>query len=226
MDPVAEITQNLRTWRALPGYSVERRIDVLLTPYLATFLGKRMKAEVELVTAEFPLPKRLFQGEAGKRQHVAADFLCLRRGASPAWLLVELKTDVASRRGEQDLAYQVCAKAGMLKVLAVLSDVKKKTPHELEYEALIRHVRATVPGVDAIDVCYLEPRVGPVADGAREEVKDEESGVTTWRFGLRRFTHGVDVVDGDALWPLLCKLLRGIARSEKGRRVKGRVPAH
>jgi hypothetical protein len=219
MDAVATIIQNLRTWRALPGYSVERRIDALLSPYLAAFLGKRMKADVELVSAEFPLPKRLFEGADGKRQHIAADFLCLRRGASPAWLLVELKTDVASKRTKQDMAYQQCPKAGMNQVLTTLSDVKKGTVHEQEYEAMARHLRKLARGVDKIELCYLEPKLGATGGAGNREANPEEL-LKTWRFGLREFTDGVEAADGDAVWPLLSKLLRGIARSEKGRRTK------
>lgn len=213
MAGIAEVISNLRKWRALPGYSVERRIDVLLTPYLEEFLSKEMKAPVELVTAEFPLPKLLFEGAAGKNLHVSADFLCLRGGDEPAWILVELKTDSASRRGDQDRAYRACATKEMKDILGAIRSTKrgKKVPVR-EYRRLIWKVQdaARARRVERIELCYIEPRKG--------SERRAEDGVVTWSLGLRKLTHVVSPPKGDELWPLLVKLLRGIARSDKARR--------
>jgi hypothetical protein len=230
MDPVEQVIANLRTWRALPGYSVERRLDVLLTPYLEGFLTKQMGGKVELVTAEFPLPKTLFPkllgGKDPKRQHVSADFLCIRRGEDPAWILVELKTDAASRRSVQDAAYaEICASCRMEDVLAALSSTKRGTKHGSGYEAVARLVRRAARGagkVEKLELCYLEPIVGKVAVRAGDAGAPER-GAVTWRLGLGKLAAHIPA--GDAFGRMLQKVLRGIARSEKGRRTKDRRPS-
>jgi hypothetical protein len=228
MDPVAQIIANLRSWRGLPGYSVERRLDVLLTPFLPGFLSEAMGGQVELVTAEFPLPKVLFEGEVATRQHISADFLCVRRGQAPSWILVELKTDAASKRAKQDHAYRLCAAAGMTKILASISESKKGTVHEREYEALARRVKHVARSLESVEVCYLEPKVGAGVAGpngfrrasSAGPTVDAATGAITWSFGLGRFARHIG--DGHPFARMLQKVLRGIARSEKARRQKDR----
>lgn len=228
MDPVSQVIANLRSWRGLPGYSVERRLDLLLTPFIPGFLSDVMGGKVELITAEFPLPKVLFQDDDKTRQHISADFLCVRRGREPVWLLVEVKTDAGSKRPKQDEAYRVCAAAGMTKILDSIRTTKQGTAHEHDYERLIRRVKYQARGADAVEVCYLEPWVGDGGAGAKGSrcssrlgpTMAAQSDVKTWSLGLGRFARHIG--DGHPFARMLQKVLRGIARSEKGRRQKDR----
>lgn len=232
-DPIEQIVANLRRWRALPGYSVERRIDLLLTPYLEGFLTARMGAPVKLVTPEFPIPKKLFpellDGRAPRNQHIAADFLCLREEPTPAWVLVELKTDLRSRRSIQDLAYRaVCAppparsdargrevRGAMTRLLDALAETKRDGEHAALYHRIARVVRSRGPELEPIEVCYIQPRVG---SQPRRERGESPSGVVTWTFGLAALaTH---ISPADPFGRLLQQLLRGIARSDKARGVR------
>lgn len=205
---------HLAKWRPLPGYSVERRIDLLLSPYLPRFLSSQMaNAPVTLFSAEFPIPKRLVGGDRTDRRHVSADFLCLRRGVAPAWLLVELKTDAGSRREVQDRAYEALSRLRrpMSELLDAILAAKKGTQHAAAYARLVRNVRREK--VDPIELCYVEP-----GDRRRGGAADRGSG--PWHFGLGELAHSLDL-PGDPLWRHLQRTLRAVARSEKGRRARG-----
>lgn len=126
---LGQVFANLSRWRAIPGYQSERRIDALMSPFIGPFLSQYFerrghgKDRVELVTSEFPLPARLYAADGQSTSspgNAAADFLALRRGDRPAWILVELKTDLGSRSKEQARRYQKLADYTMEQVLCYL----------------------------------------------------------------------------------------------------------
>jgi hypothetical protein len=223
LEPLEQLFANLSAWRPLPGYSVERRIDLLLSPYLPAFLSAQMKAPVRLVAAEFPVPRRSAGGAPDDNLHLSADFLCLREGDAPAWILVELKTDRASRRGEQDLAYRLAASRpkSMRALLADLKAAKAKSAERAGYSKIYWTVKRAGSRVDAIELCYVEPR----GDGSppRKRTEPTEKGVklTTWSLGLGELAASIDA-RSDPLGALVGPLLRGVARSDKARRPKRR----
>lgn len=215
---LAEAFSWLQKWRAQPGYQLERRVDALLAPFLAAFLETRFGegASVELVTSELPIPKGLLAVGAGgtpekpRRDHVSADFLLLRHRPDPAWILLELKTDMGSRDDREDENYRAVAGKTMRQVLAALRSAKKGTSFAREYGKQAWSVRAHRYPKARIEICYLQPiRRGP-------EVVVEGDKVTR-TFTLRELADS-DVGKGDELWKLLQPLLRGVVRSSKGRR--------
>jgi hypothetical protein len=215
---LVEVIALLQKWRAQPGYQLERRVDALLAPFLAAFLEKRFGegASVELVTSELPIPKSLLAKATGgapekpRRDHVSADFLLLRHRPDPAWILLELKTDMGSRDDREDANYLAVAGKTMRQVLAALRSAKKGTSFVREYGKQAWAVGAHRYPKARIEICYLQPtRQGP-------EVV-EEGGKVIRTFTLREFADS-DVGEGDELWRLLQPLLRGVVRSSKGRR--------
>ena len=218
MDSVSFVISCLREWAKYPGYSVERRIDVLLAPYLGQALSERMRAPVKLVAAEFPLPHRLFQGEEATRQHVAADYLCLRGGDHPAWILVELKTDRKSKKDLQLSAYRaICREWDMPGVLDTILATKAKADDSAAYRSLVRKVRRARPKAAKIELCLIEPTSIRVGGQEKRPAGTSDVNVREWVVGLREFTALVKPEPGDILWPTLVKLLRGVAASAKGR---------
>lgn len=88
----------LDKWRHLPAYQLERRIDILFALFLPEVLEKCTgKAINTLLIPEFPVKQK------GSNSSNKVDFLALQSG-DPAEraFLIELKTDMASRRDEQD----------------------------------------------------------------------------------------------------------------------------
>lgn len=227
MSALQKVFDNLAKWRPLPGYSVERRLDLLLSPYLPAFLSAQMKAPVELVAAEFPIPKRSAGGPEDDNQHVAADFLCLRRSDPPAWILVELKTDAGSRRGEQDRAYRAVASREMAvsRLLEDLKTAKAKSKQQAGYSKVYWKVKRTDSSTQAIEICYVEPRgAGSPKRKRSEAVAGSTLKLTTWSFGLGELARSIDP-QGDPLGLLVQKFLRGVARSDKARGKPPRKPS-
>lgn len=212
---VEEVIALLRSWQPLPKYSVERRIDAWLAPFLAPYIQATRGGEVRLVASEFPIRKK---NQGTNARTVNADFL-LHRTADPSrpddresWILVELKTDGGSVRPKQFAEYFRVDGARlerwrMDELLEGVRYVRTRCGEEFRagYGAVIRNVKqAGDPKAEVEVVC-----VGPTASG--------HPGVAS--IGLRKMTYWEP--EGDdrrALWSALTPLLRGIAASGKGRR--------
>ena len=215
MTDLEKVFQNLTKWRAQPGYQLERRVDALLSPYLERFLEAQSGkgARVELITAELPVPKAILPGKAlrknGKeeRGNVLADFLLFRHEPDPAWILLELKTDMGSRTDEEDESYRALVGKTMPVLLAVLRKAKKGSPFEADYRRLAWAVRSHLHPKAPVEVHFLQPTRGPKDFGATHTIGE--------------FIQS-KVGQGDELWDHLVKLLRGVVRSDKGRGAKGK----
>src|SRR5512133_2282554 len=93
---IANLMARLSDWRGFPKYSLERRVDIFLTPFLESFIGWKLNAHATLVAPEFPLLaslKDLTPPEHGTKQWTAhtvnVDYLMhLRRHGrrKDAWL--------------------------------------------------------------------------------------------------------------------------------------------
>ncbi len=212
---VDEVVQLLRTWQPLPKYSVERRIDAWLAPFLAPYLQAARGGEVRLVASEFPIRKK---NQGAHALTVNADFL-LHRSPDPAqegdresWILVELKTDGGSVRPKQFAEYfrvdgpQV-QRWRMQELLDGIRYVRDHTHRQFRagYGKVIRTVENAGNANAEVEVVCI----GPTASG-HPSVRS---------VGLRKLTHWTPEGDGRrALWTALTPLLRGIAASGKGRR--------
>ncbi len=170
-----QIFRNLETWSAFPKYALERRIDIFLTPYLEEFLSSETtpRGQVELVAPEFPILSHIVDVVAGTKRldeidarTVNADYLLLRRSPSPAWLLVELKTDSNSIDEKQFLRYQAAQRARMT---TLLDHIRRKiapprSTFHLKYQQVLNAVNDALeraglqPDTDLdIEIVYLAP---------------------------------------------------------------------
>jgi hypothetical protein len=105
MDPYIDILFNrLNRWRHLPAYRLEPRADVFFIAFLTEILESELKIKVrEPIIPEFPFRKGTIYGEEvrGPNASVKVDFLVLSEDGNQVFF-VELKTDQASFRPEQD----------------------------------------------------------------------------------------------------------------------------
>ena len=93
MDPLPQVFDLLTQWRDLPNYQLERRADIFFAVYLARVLEEKVGLAIDpILIPEFPLKKD------GNNLSNKADYLLLARDKSQAFL-VELKTEMSSRRG-------------------------------------------------------------------------------------------------------------------------------
>ena len=137
-------------WRHLPAYQLERRADVLFALFLPEVLEKHFgKAINPLLIPEFPIKQK------GVNSSNKVDFLALQSGDPPERaFLVELKTDMASRRDEQDQYLREAVEDGLKElVMGVITlcgatDQRKKYVHLLKLlsrVSLIEYVDALFP---------------------------------------------------------------------------------
>jgi hypothetical protein len=96
--------RRLDRWRHLPAYRLEPRVDALLSLYLRGILEERTgQALDETILPELPLRLGTLWGGDTERPNLAyhVDFALFARDRSIVYL-VEVKTDLGSRREEQD----------------------------------------------------------------------------------------------------------------------------
>ena len=108
----------LDKWRHLPNYQLERRADAFFALFLPEVLEEKcgIKIKQQLLIPEFPIDKN-----KNDRGHKQVDYFALsedRRG-----ILVELKTDSASKNKKQEKMLHRVAREKSLKCL--LEDVKE-----------------------------------------------------------------------------------------------------
>lgn len=98
----------LNRWRHLPNYQLERRADIFFALFLPEVLKKHCDIKVKRpLIPEFPIGKK-----TNNNEHRQADYFvlseCGQRG-----ILVELKTDKASKGQEQECSLIKTAEKGM-----------------------------------------------------------------------------------------------------------------
>jgi hypothetical protein len=163
-EALAAILADLRRWAGLPKYSVERRLDLFLAPFIPMYLADKLgcPGQVELVVPELPLR------HGDNFQTVNADYLLLRKGAVRTWFLVELKTDPASVEEAQARLYAAAAapadgRPAFRKILDDLPLVMKhcqRTALKEKYRTLIRYLEAFRTFEEApVRVFYVSPSI-------------------------------------------------------------------
>ena len=111
---VSQVFELLNRWRHLPFYSLETRAAPFFALFLRDVLSAHFRAEMhEILIPEFPLrigtlytkdELKLRSGtgrEPGTNQSYNVDYVALAKDNNTAYL-VELKTDMGSKRVEQD----------------------------------------------------------------------------------------------------------------------------
>ena len=104
---VAQMFNILDAWRHLPGYRLEGRLAPFFELFLQDVLGECLKDELHpaglhpVVIPEFPLRKGTLDSDNDSNQSYNVDYVAFSKNRQKVFL-VELKTDMGSRRPEQD----------------------------------------------------------------------------------------------------------------------------
>ena len=180
----------LDRWRHLPAYQLERRADILFALFLPEALHKALGVPINpTLIPEFPVKNQ------DDNQSSKVDFLTLQDSpdGKPAKraFLVELKTDMASRREEQDRMLRYAERRGVKKLIIDVLEIcaatnqKPKYVHLLNllsevglidykealwpvqqgYSALLREMTEEVKGRKdwpSLEVVYVQPRLPKV----------------------------------------------------------------
>ena len=128
----------LDRWRHLPAYQLERRADIFFALYLPEVLGEHFGRKINpLLVPEFPIRKGLLHGN-GDNQSIKADYLALEDGAFPKRaFLVELKTDSASQRDDQDENLGHAVDVGLKGLVEGVIDICGATDQRRKYVHLL-----------------------------------------------------------------------------------------
>jgi hypothetical protein len=133
MDLVDSLFNRLDDWRHLPNYQLERRADILFSLYLAQALEDKFGVAVNpLIVPEFPVRIGTIREDIPINKSFKIDYLAIAKARDTAYL-VELKTDVGSRREKQDWYLKAATEAGMPALLSGLLEIYRATTEKRKY---------------------------------------------------------------------------------------------
>ena len=142
MDPIAAVFDRMDAWRHLPKYQLERRSDLFFSLYLPEVLEAKLDFPVDhRVVPEFPVRKATIHAYLRGDDCCNIDYLALSATGSES-VFVELKTDQASRRVQQDDYLLKAQQVGLPALLKGICSIFRATtkPYRPKWFALIRHL--------------------------------------------------------------------------------------
>ena len=157
----------LDDWRGFPAYQLERRADIYFALFLPLVLKNHfdLKTEPKLIP-EFPLQKKTLGTSTGPRDEnrsVKVDYAAVSRDDGKVYL-IELKTDMASRRDEQDKYLQKASEKKFSKLVGGVYELRKAARGEAKrkYTNLINCLEEIE--ADKLDVKPQVVYIQPTAD--------------------------------------------------------------
>ena len=138
MDIVNDIFDKMDHWRNLPNYQLERRSDIFFAVYLKPALERKYNVKLkDEIIPEFPVHIGTIYPEILINKSFKIDYVAFAENYSES-LLIELKTDVSSRRDEQDRYLKAAAQAGMTNLIKGLIKIFQATNAKRKYFHLFR----------------------------------------------------------------------------------------
>lgn len=143
MNPIHDLFDRMDRWRHLPAYQLERRADLFFSLYLPDVVAKHTGVAVDAdIIPELPIRRDLIWPEKPTHASVKVDYALFATDRSTLFL-VELKTDDASRRDQQDVYLERCVGLGCRAIVQGIVDITRKTQAYQKYghllQALARH---------------------------------------------------------------------------------------
>lgn len=140
---VDTIFNQMDSWRHLPDYQLERRTDIYFSLYLVEALDKYLEIKVkQVLIPEFPLRLgTLYPDKQHERPNLSkkVDFLAVTQKGDEV-ILIELKTDIYSRKPKQDEYLAQTREIGMLKLLQDLQLICVATKAKNKYLYLLKEL--------------------------------------------------------------------------------------
>lgn len=157
MSELGAVLELLDRWRHFPSYQLERRADVFFALYLPGIVEHAMGVEVDpRVIPEFPIKRE------DNNQSTKVDYFLLSRDRTRAFL-VEFKTEMESRRVEQDAYLELARARGLNVLLSHMSKMAAASAQKAKYvhllEALEELELLRVPA-DLADFAFPKVRPG------------------------------------------------------------------
>jgi len=125
------------SWRHLPNYQLERRADLFFTLYLKEVLKNNLGFDFkEIIIPEFPVRIGTIFPKVPINKSYKIDYLCISKDETKS-VLVELKTEIKSRRFEQDKYLKKSTECGLNKLLEGLIEIFQATNSKRKYFYLL-----------------------------------------------------------------------------------------
>lgn len=137
MKRIDTLFSRMDRWRHLPNYQLERRADLFFSLYLPEVLEAKLGFPVaDQIIPEFPVRIGTIYPEIPIDKSYKIDYVAISADATKA-ILVELKTEGQSRRGNQDKYLIASREAGFRALLAGVLDIYRATYYKRKYFALL-----------------------------------------------------------------------------------------
>ena len=133
---IERVFELMDSWRHLPAYQLERRADIFFALFLPEVLRKRFHLDQDpILIPEFPVKRKRENNLPSRIDYLALE--CRKAGEFGRGFLVELKTDMGSRREDQDRLLHRAASRGMKCLLKELLEVCGATSERPKYICLL-----------------------------------------------------------------------------------------
>jgi hypothetical protein len=124
--------------RHLPNYQLERRADIFFSLYIQEAIEAKLGVSLlETIVPEFPVRIGTIYSDTSGDKSYKIDYVALSREKKRA-VLVELKTDGASRRENQDNYLLAAQTIGMPALLGGILDIFRATNSKRKYFCLLK----------------------------------------------------------------------------------------
>jgi len=163
MNTIHTLFDHMDGWRHLPAYQLERRADIFFSAYLAEAVAEFTGVAVsERLIPELPIKSELVWPDRVGNKSLKLDYCVLSKDRTRAFF-VELKTDMDSRRDDQDHCLERAPDIGFRRVVEGIVDIAKATSHHQKYAHLLtelaNHGCLRLP-TEVLDYCFPSVRRG------------------------------------------------------------------
>ena len=163
LDPIDRLFDRLNAWRHLPAYQLERRADIFFAVYLQealeSVLGTRLS---DTIIPELPIKRDLIWPDRPTNKSVKVDY-CLFSAERDRVFFVELKTDVGSRRSEQDEYLTRAVDVGFHRIVGGIREIALASTANQKYHHLLHSLASEefmILPDDLPEFLYPAPRPG------------------------------------------------------------------
>ena len=136
MKRIHDIFDNMDAWRNLPAYQLERRADIFFSVYLSDLLSHKFGLKIESLIPEFPIRIGTVDPKLNINQSFKVDYLA-KASDTKTVILVELKTDLHSRRRKQDWYLERAKQVGLVELLEGVHAIYQATRSKKKYQHLL-----------------------------------------------------------------------------------------
>lgn len=172
MDLINELFDRMDTWRHFPNYQLERRADIFFALYLPEVLEVKLGFPIRPELApEFPVRIGTIYPDIPIDKSYKIDYVALSAKGDKT-IFVELKTEVLSRRPEQDKYLLAAQEVSLCNLLKGLLEIFRATNSKQKYFCLLEHLERME--LIKIPISMKEIMAQPTLQGANEASRQVE----------------------------------------------------